>query len=341
MAACTRPIDAGRPMNKTDREEAMKKTLALALLAALAAGPATAQEWPNQAVNIMVGFGPSSTPDLVSRVMADYLRKKLDQPFVVQNRPGAGGNIGLEAVAKAAPDGYTIGTTIPGPLLVNPMTMKMSFEPLKDIKPVTILATQPSVLVVNAKLGVNNLKELIDLLKKNPGKYNYSSIGIGSISHLSMVLVAQQSGTEVQHIPYKSSPEAVAAVISGETHMATLAPNAVVSHAEAGSIKMIAVSTPKRWPALPDVPTFAEQGVDGVQAEAWMAMVAPAATPDAIIDKLYKEVKAGLESAEVKEQMTKFGFQPVGITPAEFKKRLDEEEKRWSQVVDGAGLRAK
>jgi tripartite-type tricarboxylate transporter receptor subunit TctC len=328
-------------MNKTDREEAMKKTLALALLAALAAGPATAQEWPNQAVNIMVGFGPSSTPDLVSRVMADYLRKKLDQPFVVQNRPGAGGNIGLEAVAKAAPDGYTIGTTIPGPLLVNPMTMKMSFEPLKDIKPVTILATQPSVLVVNAKLGVNNLKELIDLLKKNPGKYNYSSIGIGSISHLSMVLVAQQSGTEVQHIPYKSSPEAVAAVISGETHMATLAPNAVVSHAEAGSIKMIAVSTPKRWPALPDVPTFAEQGVDGVQAEAWMAMVAPAATPDAIIDKLYKEVKAGLESAEVKEQMTKFGFQPVGITPAEFKKRLDEEEKRWSQVVDGAGLRAK
>jgi tripartite-type tricarboxylate transporter receptor subunit TctC len=341
MAACTRPIDAGRLMNKTDREEAMKKTLALALLAALAAGPATAQEWPNQAVNIMVGFGPSSTPDLVSRVMADYLRKKLDQPFVVQNRPGAGGNIGLEAVAKAAPDGYTIGTTIPGPLLVNPMTMKMSFEPLKDIKPVTILATQPSVLVVNAKLGVNNLKELIDLLKKNPGKYNYSSIGIGSISHLSMVLVAQQSGTEVQHIPYKSSPEAVAAVISGETHMATLAPNAVVSHAEAGSIKMIAVSTPKRWPALPDVPTFAEQGVDGVQAEAWMAMVAPAATPDAIIDKLYKEVKAGLESAEVKEQMTKFGFQPVGITPAEFKKRLDEEEKRWSKVVDGAGLRAK
>jgi tripartite-type tricarboxylate transporter receptor subunit TctC len=319
----------------------MKKTLALALLAALAAGPAAAQQWPNQAVNIMVGFGPSSTPDLVSRVMADYLRKKLDQPFVVQNRPGAGGNIGLEAVAKAAPDGYTIGTTIPGPLLVNPMTMKMSFEPRKDIKPVTILATQPSVLVVNAKLGVNNLKELIALLKKDPGKYNYSSIGIGSISHLSMVLVAQQSGTEVQHIPYKSSPEAVAAVISGETQMATLAPNAVVSHAEAGSIKMIAVSTPKRWPALPDVPTFAEQGVDGVQAEAWMAMVAPAGTPDAVVDKLYNEVKAGLESAEVKEQMKKFGFEPVGITPAEFQKRLDEEEKRWSKVVDGAGLRAK
>lgn len=319
----------------------MKKTLVLALLAAVAAGPAAAQNWPTQAVNIIVGFGPSSTPDLVSRVMADHLRKKLDQPFVVHNRPGAGGNIGLEAVAKSAPDGYTIGTTIPGPLLVNPITMKMSIDPSKDIKPVTILATQPSVLVVSAKLGVNNLQELIALLKKNPGKYNYSSIGIGSISHLSMVLVEQQSGTEIQHIPYKSSPEAVAAVIAGETHMATLAPNAVTGHAESGTIKMIAVSTPKRWPALPDVPTFAEQGVEGVQAEAWMAMVAPAGTPDAIIEKLYQEVKAGLESAEVKEQMKKFGFEPVGITPAEFKKRLEEDGKRWAKVVDGAGLRAK
>lgn len=319
----------------------MKKTLVLALLAAVAAGPAAAQNWPTQAVNIIVGFGPSSTPDLVSRVMAEHLRKKLDQPFVVHNRPGAGGNIGLEAVAKSAPDGYTIGTTIPGPLLVNPITMKMSFDPSKAIKPVTILATQPSVLVVSAKLGVNNLQELIALLKKNPGKYNYSSIGIGSISHLSMVLVEQQSGTEIQHIPYKSSPEAVAAVIAGETHMATLAPNAVTGHAESGAIKMIAVSTPKRWPALPDVPTFAEQGVEGVQAEAWMAMVAPAGTPDAIIEKLYQEVKAGLESAEVKEQMKKFGFEPVGITPAEFKKRLEEDGKRWAKVVDGAGLRAK
>ena len=319
----------------------MKKTLVLALLAAVAAGPAAAQNWPTQAVNIIVGFGPSSTPDLVSRVMAEHLRKKLDQPFVVHNRPGAGGNIGLEAVAKSAPDGYTIGTTIPGPLLVNPITMKMSFDPSKDIKPVTILATQPSVLVVSAKLGVNNLQELIALLKKNPGKYNYSSIGIGSISHLSMVLVEQQSGTEIQHIPYKSSPEAVAAVIAGETHMATLAPNAVTGHAESGTIKMIAVSTPKRWPALPDVPTFAEQGVEGVQAEAWMAMVAPAGTPDAIIEKLYQEVKAGLDSAEVKEQMKKFGFEPVGITPAEFKKRLEEDGKRWAKVVDGAGLRAK
>ena len=319
----------------------MRKTLALALLAALAAGPATAQDWPKQAVNIIVGFGPGSTPDLVSRVIADHLQKKLNQPFVVHNRPGAGGNIGADAVAKADADGYTVGTTIPGPLIVNPMTTKMSFDPKKDLRPVTILATQPSVLVVSSKLGVNNLKELIALLKKNPGKYNYSSIGIGSISHLSMVLVAQQSGTEIQHIPYKSSPDAVAAVIAGDTHMATLAPNAVTGHAKAGTIKMIAVSTPERWPALPDVPTFAEQGVEGVQAEAWMAMVAPAATPDAIVDRLYKEVKDALGSDEVKAQMAKFGFQPVGITPAEFKKRLEEEEKRWSKVVDAAGLRLK
>jgi len=319
----------------------MKRLIALSVLAALAAGSAAAQEWPSQTVNIMVGFGPGSTPDLVSRVIADSLRKKLGQPFVVHNRPGAGGNIGLESVAKAAGDGYTIGTTIPGPLIVNPMTMKMSYDPKKDIKPVTILATQPSVLVVNAKLGVNNLKELIALLKANPGKYNYSSIGIGSISHLSMEMVALASGTELQHVPYKSSPEALAAIVAGEVHMATLAPNAVTGPAEAGTVKMIAVSTPKRWPAIPQVPTFAEQGIEGVQAEAWMAMVAPAQTPQPVVDRLYQEVKAALESAEVKEQMAKFGFEPVGITPAEFAKRIEEEEKRWSKVVDAAGLRAK
>jgi tripartite-type tricarboxylate transporter receptor subunit TctC len=315
--------------------------LALAVLAVLAGAPASAQQWPSQPVNIMVGFGPGSTPDLVSRVVAEHLRKKLGQPFVVHNRAGAGGNIGLESVAKAEADGYTIGTTIPGPLIVNPMTMKMPYDPKKDIRPITILATQPSVLVVNAKLGVDNLKDLIALLKANPGKYNYSSIGIGSISHLSMELIAQASGTQIQHIPYKSSPEAMAAVIAGETHMATLAPNAVTGQAEAGTIKMIAVSTARRWPALPQVPTFAEQGIEGVQAEAWMAMVAPARTPDAIVDRLYKEVKDALDSAEVKEQMKKFGFEPVGIPPAEFAKRIEEEEKRWSKVVDAAGLRAK
>jgi tripartite-type tricarboxylate transporter receptor subunit TctC len=319
----------------------MKKTLALALFAAIAAGPAAAQSWPSQPVNIMVGFGPGSTPDLVSRVIGEQLQKKLGQPFVVQNRPGAGGNIALDAVAKATADGYTIGTTIPGPLIVNPMTMKLMYDPKKDIKPITILATQPSVLVVNAKLGVDNLKDLVALLKANPGKYNYSSIGVGSISHLSMELVAQQSVTKLTHIPFKSSPEALNAVVAGETHMATLAPLAVLPQAKAGTIKMIAVSTAQRWPVIPDVPTFAEQGIEGVQAEAWMAMVAPAGTPDEIIDKLYAETKAALDSPEAKEQMAKFGFQPVGITPAEFAKRIEEEEKRWSKVVDQAGLRLK
>jgi tripartite-type tricarboxylate transporter receptor subunit TctC len=319
----------------------MKRLTALTLFAMFAVAPAMAQEWPSRAVNIMVGFGPGSTPDLVSRVVAEYLQKKLGQPFVVHNRPGAGGNIGLDAVAKATPDGYTIGTTIPGPLIVNPMTMKTSYDPKKDIKPITILATQPSVLVVNAKLGVDNLKDLIALLKANPGKYNYSSIGVGSISHLSMELVAQQSGTTITHVPFKSSPEALTAVVAGDTHMATLAPLAVVPQAQAGTIKMLAVSTPQRWPAIPDVPTFAEQGIPGVQAEAWMALVAPGETPPAVIERLYSEVKAALDSQEVKEQMKKFGFEPVGIPPAQFMKRIAEEEKRWAEVVDAAGLRAK
>jgi tripartite-type tricarboxylate transporter receptor subunit TctC len=320
----------------------MKRIAALAALALLAAaGTASAQGWPTRPVNIMVGFGAGSTPDLVSRVVADHLQKKFGQPFVVQNRPGAGGNIGLDAVAKADPDGYTIGTTIPGPLIVNPMIAKLTYNPKTDIRPVTILATQPSVLVVTSKLKVENLKELVALLRVNPGKYNYSSIGVGSISHLSMELVALQSNAKLTHVPYKSSPEAMTAVVTGDTHMATLAPLAVVPQAKAGTIKMIAVSTAQRWPTIPDVPTFAEQGIPGVQAEAWMAMVAPAKTPNEIIEALYKEVKIALDSPEVKAQMTKFGFQPVGITPDEFAKRIAEEEVRWSKVVDQAGLRAK
>lgn len=317
----------------------MRSFLALIVLAMTSAVPATAQEWPTRTVTMIVGFGPGSTPDVITRLMAENLQERLGQPFVVDNQPGAGGNIALDAVAKADPDGYTIGTTIPGPLIVNPMIMDLMYDPKTDIKPITILATQPSVLVVSAELGVETLDQLIELLRENPGEYNYSSIGVGSISHLAMELVAQQSGTDVVHIPYESSPEAVNAVVAGETHMATMPPLAVISHAEAGNIKMLAVTTRERWPALPDVPTFAEEGLEGVQAEAWMALVAPAGTPDPVVDRLYETVKEILESPEVQEQMANLSFAPVGITPAEFAERIEEEEQRWAEVVEQADIR--
>src|SRR5690606_21647832 len=192
--------------------------------------PAQAQEWPQRPVRLLVGFGPGSTPDLMARLVAEHLQKQVGHPFVVENRAGAGGNIAADLVAKAKPDGYTLGATIPGPMIVNPMIMDLPYDPWKDLRPITIVATQPSVLVVTPALGVKNLSELIALLKKNPGKYNFASIGVGSISHLAMEMIALESGTEIFHLPYKASPEAIQAVITGEAHMAAMPPLAVLGH---------------------------------------------------------------------------------------------------------------
>jgi tripartite-type tricarboxylate transporter receptor subunit TctC len=316
--------------------------IALALLVGAALMPtAHAQDWPPQTVRIVVGFGPGATPDLMARTIAEHLSKRLGRTFVVENKAGAGGNLGAAEVAKAAPDGATLGATIPGPLVVNPMMTQLPYDPKADLMPVTIVGTQPSVLVASTSLGVNTLPELIALLKANPGKYNYSSIGIGSISHLAMEMVALASGTQLVHLPYKSSPEAVTAIITGDAQIAALPPLAVVEQARAGKLKMLAVTMPKRWSLLPDVPTFAEAGLPEVQAEAWMALIAPAKTPQPVVDKLAAEVKAALATPELKEQMTKLLFEPVGNTPAEFAAVLRDEEKRWTAVLDKAGLRKK
>jgi tripartite-type tricarboxylate transporter receptor subunit TctC len=315
--------------------------LASFLLALCLAVPAAAQDWPSRPVRIVVGFAPGSTPDVMGRLLADRLAPRLGQPFIVENKVGAGGALAAEAVAKAEPDGLTLGVTIPGPLVVAPMTQPIGYDPKTEIAPVMQLATQPSVLVVPAALEVKTFAELLALLKRNPGKYNYASIGIGSVSHLAMELLALQSGTEIVHVPYKSSPEALTAVVTGEAHMSALAPLAVVPQAEAGKVRMLAVTTGQRSPLLPNVPTFAESGLPEMQAEAWMALIAPGKTPPAIIQKLNAEVKAVLSAPEVREQMLKLSFQPVLNTPAEFAAVLAAEEKRWRPVVEKAGLAKK
>jgi len=316
----------------------MKRIATLALAAALAASAAVADDWPSRPVTITVGFGAGSTPDLMARLIAEGLQERLGQPFVVDNRPGAGGNIALAGVATAAPDGYTLGVTIPGPLIVNPMRMDTGYDPATQIRPVTILGTQPSILAVSPDLGVATLDELIALLRANPGDYNYASIGVGSISHLSMEMVALASGTEVVHVPYQSSPEAVAAVINGEAQMATMAPLAVLPQAAEGNLILIAQSSAERMAVAPDVPTFAEQGLPEIQAEAWMALAATGGTPDAVIDRLYTEVRAILADPAVQERLAGFGMAPVGLTPAAFEARLAEETERWRAVVQAAGL---
>lgn len=316
----------------------MRKFIILGLMLLLGMSPALATDWPTRPVTITVGFGPGSTPDLMARLIAENLQARLGQPFVVDNRPGAGGNIALDAVARAASDGYTLGVTIPGPLIVNPMRMELMYDPATDIRPVTILGTQPSVLAVSPELGVSNLEELIALLVANPGDFNYSSIGVGSISHLAMEMIALESGTEIEHIPYTTSPLAIQAVVQGEVQMAAMAPLAVLPQAAEGALVMIAQTAGERMPVVADVPTFAEAGLPGVQAEAWMALVATAGTPDAIIDRLYAEVRSILDSAEVQERLSGWGMLPVGMPPAEFEVRIAEETTRWRSVVDAVGL---
>jgi tripartite-type tricarboxylate transporter receptor subunit TctC len=318
----------------------MMNKLAAALAALVfAAVPAAAQDWPTRTTRIIVPFGAGSTPDVVARLLADNMQKKLGQTFVVENKAGGGGIIGTDAVAKAAPDGSTIGISIGGPLAINTLLMsKLPYDPAKDIAPVTQLITQPSGIAVNAELKVDSIAELIALLKKNPGKYNFASIGNGSLSHLAMAALAQKSGTEIAHIPYASSPQAMTAVIRGDAHMAAMPAISVKPHMESGKVKMLAVSTANRSPYLPNVPTLKESGID-VEADAWMGLIAPGGTPPAIVDKINKAVIEALKDPAIKAKLAAVLMEPVGNSPAEFRAKIDAEIGRWSPVIKAAGIK--
>ena len=313
-------------------------TIALAtLLAALA--PAAAQEWPTKTVKVVVPFGPGSTPDMVARLVADRLQQKLGQSFVIDNKPGASGNLGTDAVAKADPDGATIGVSIGGPLAINTLLFsKLPYDPAKDIAPITQLITQPSTLVINNSLGVNSVAELVALLKREPGKYNFGSIGNGSLSHLAMEAIALRSGTQMVHIPYPGSPQAMTAVLRGDVQMACLPAIAVTPQLGSGTVKILAVSTARRSALLPDVPTLKEAGID-VEADAWMGLIAPARTPDAIIGKIHDEVVEAIKAPEVRDKLATQLMEPIGNSPAEFRAVIEREIARWSPVIKAIDLK--
>jgi tripartite-type tricarboxylate transporter receptor subunit TctC len=316
----------------------MKIVVGLVALFA-AALPAAAQDWPAKPVKIVVPFGPGSTPDVVARLVADHLQKKLGQPFIIDNKPGASGNIGTDAVAKAAPDGATIGVSIGGPLAINTLLFsKLPYDPKTDIAPITQLVTQPSVLAVNSKIMVNSAAELIALLKREPGTFNFGSIGNGSLSHLAMEAIALLSGTPMVHIPYASSPAAMTAIIRGDVQMGCLPAISVTPHAGSGAIKILAVSTAKRSPYLPDIPTLKEAGID-VDADAWMGMIAPAHTPEALVARIQREVVEAIGTAAVREKLAAQLMEPVGNSPAEFRARIEGEIVRWGPVIKAANIK--
>ena len=307
----------------------------IALLVATPLAHAQDVAWPSNTVKVIVPFGPGSTPDVVARLVGDQLGKRLGHPFIVENKPGAGGNVGTAAVAKAKPDGYTLGVTISGPLAANTLLYKnLSYDPFKEIAPVSILATQPSVIVATDKVDGASMQALLDALRKDPGKYNYSSMGPGSISHLAMQLVAVRSGTDIVHVAYRSSGDAVAALLGGQAQLACLPPAAVVGQIKAGKLRALAVTSEKRSALMPDVPTLAETGIENVQADAWMGMVAPAGTPQAIIDKLHTELVAILKLPEVVEHLKRVYMEPVGNTPQQMAAAIDADLARWQPLIE-------
>jgi tripartite-type tricarboxylate transporter receptor subunit TctC len=316
-----------------NRRSLIARCIAGAVLTA-SAGLAVAQDWPTRHVRMVVPFPAGSTPDLLARVLSERLAIRLGQPFVVENRAGAAGNIGTDAVAKAAPDGYTIGISIAGPLAINPLLFqRMPYDPAKDIKLVTIAATQPTVLVASSKLAVNDAKAFFARLAQKDTHLSFSTMGAGTISQMGMYVLTANSASNVLHIPYNGSGAAALGVITGEVDSALLPAAAVVPQIQAGKMKGLAVADTRRLPALPDLPTLAESGAPPITADAWMGVIAPSGTPDAITERLHKELVAILAEPAVQDRLAAQYMSAVANTPAEFRQVLDKEVQQWQPVI--------
>ena len=311
------------------------KTLLLSLLVAMLAGiePGAAQVWPTKPVRIVVPFAPGATPDIVARLLAERLQAKLNQTFVIENKPGASGNLGTEAVVRAEPDGATIGVSIVGPLALNTLLFsKLSYDPFSELALISRIVDQPSVLAVNADVPVRSTAELIALIKRQSDKLNYGSIGNGSLSHLAMEAIAMVSGATIVHIPFPGSPQAMTALIRGDVQIACLPAAAVVSQMSTGRIRMLAVTSQQRSALLPDLPTLKETGID-VEANAWIGLIAPVKTPEPVVAAVSREVAEALRDPAIGEKLKALYMEPLGTSPAEFKAHVDAEMKRWTPVI--------
>ena len=302
--------------------------------------PAAAQSWPQRPVKIVVPYGAGSSPDVLARVLNDRLSARLGQSFIVENRPGAGGNAGTDAVAKASPDGYTFVLSVNAPLVYNTILYKnLPYDPFKDLTPVTLAARNPNVCAVTPAMGVDSVKAWLDALRRHPGKYNFASTGNGSISHLGVELIKLKTQSFAVHIPYASSGQAVTAMLQGDVHFACLPAVSVMPQVKAGKLKALAITSAERSPLLPDVPTLKESGLPDIQAAPWFAYMAPAATPPAIVQRLSAELDGALKEPEVREKLRSAYFDPVGGTPAALGQFMREEQARWRPVIERAGLK--
>jgi len=319
----------------------MKNTLkqTLCILALIFAATASAQSFPTKPIKIIVPFPAGGTVDFFARVISTKLSDALGQSVLVENRAGAGGNIAAEAVAKAAPDGYTLlmGSEI---IAINTsLYSKIGYDPVKDLAPITLVGTVPNILIVHPGLPVNSVNDLIALAKKTPGKISFASTGQGTSTHLSSELFKLMANVDMLHIPYKGGPPAIADLISGQVNMMFINMPTGITHVRSGKAKIIAVSSIKRVSQLPDVPTVDQAGVKGFETSAWSGLYAPAGTPADIINRLNVEVVKILKQPSVREQLMAQGAEPVGDTPEEFSRFTLAEISKWAKIIKISGAK--
>ena len=311
-----------------------------ALALPLLASPAVAQgQWPDRPVRVIVGFPGGSTPDIAARAVATHLQTVLGQPVVVDNRAGGGGTIAADAVAKAT-DGHTLGVTIGGPgsiaRILNP---NLSYDPLTDLAPVSLLARMPLVLSVTPALPVRSLAELVAHARANPGKLNYGSVGAGSTGHLILADFAARHGLDLTHVPFRSVPQSVTEVVAGRVEMTAAAAGAVVAQARAGQVRAIAASGAGRMATLPDVPTFAEQGEGARDVYAWIGLFAPASFPAERLTRISGEAQAAMRAPDTVRALEAAGFELLGTTPDAMRELIREEAGLWGPVVRRLNIR--
>jgi len=317
----------------------MRISLFLALI--VTAMTAGAQSYPSHPVKVIVPWPPGQATDIAARMLALKLQESLGQPFVIDNRPGAGGSLGSALAATSPADGYTLLAASSGPISIMPSLQKLTYDPLKDFVVIGLITRNPYALVVNPSFPANNAKEFVELLRKNPDKYTFASSGTGATAHLLAELFNSMAGIQARHIPYKGSGPALTDVISGEVNYTIETVASTVGHVRAGRLKALGVSTARRAAALPEVPTLAEAaGLPDYDAAAWIGYAAPAGIPRDVLQKLAGEMRKALQSAELKEKLLNAGLDPVDSTPEEMPAFMRKEQERYAGVIKSANIKA-
>ena len=325
---------------KSWRRSAVSVGTLLFAIMALAANPAHAQAWPAKPIRLVAPFPPGSSIDIIARLIASPMGDALGQTVVVENKVGAGGNVGVDFVVKSPKDGYTIGIGARGPLAINSFLVdNMPYDPLKDVAPIALFGSSAIVLLVSSEFPSRTIQEFVAAAKSNPGKYNYGSTGIGSTNHLGGEVLKKAGSLDLVHVPYKGTQEALLGLLQGDIHIFPAGLPPLLGQLKAGKIRALAVSDQQRLPQIPDVPTVAEVGLAGAEMSAWFAMFAPAGTPPEVIVKLRDALGTALAKPEVRNRLIADGITPQLSTPGELDKLMRDEHATWGAVIKASSIR--